>query len=179
MRRALAVVGIAVLVAGAGAWSYVAGAAGGDGAERSALTSGVMRATRYYGVGPRAEYDFDVGSIGVVQPLRLAFPAGERYDVVVTVSLDYRTSADDRFVLGLLARRGTEFGHRETVRPDSRAIAASTVPTSASATFLVKDLPGGRDYWFSPTVNVSQRDGNRASIVARRVTFVVDATPSA
>lgn len=178
MRRTIAMIGLVAVTALGGAWSFTASAAEPEGAERVTLAPDVARATRSYGVGPRADYDFDYGSIGTAQPLRLAFPGGATYDVVVTVSFDYRTSADDRFVVGLLARRSTEFGHRETVRPPTRAIPASTIPTSTSATFLLKGLVGGRDYWFSPTVNVSHREGNRASIVTRRVAMVVDATPT-
>jgi hypothetical protein len=96
----------------------------------------------------------------------------------VTVSLDYHTSADDRFVVGLSVRRDSESGHRVSVTPPQRAISASTVRTSSTATFRLSAVQGGHEYLFSPTVNVSQRVGNRSSISSTRVLLVVDATPS-
>jgi hypothetical protein len=113
-----------------------------------------------------------------VTPLRLSFPAGTTYDVVVTVSLDYHTSSDDRSVVGLLVRRDSAFGHRESVTPRLRAISASTVRTSTTASFRLSGIQGGHEYWFSPTVNMSHRVGNHASIASSHVLLVVDATPS-
>lgn len=142
------------------------------------LTPGITRATRFYGGGPSADYSFDSGTIGMVAPLRLSFPAGTTYDVVVTVSLDYRTSADDRFVVGMAARRDSKFGHLASVSPEERAISPSQARTSTTAVFRLSDLPGGHDYWFSPIVNVSHRGGHRASISSNHVLVVVEATPS-
>ena len=179
MRRSVAVVCAAAILLGGGAWAIAAaGSSRTDASLSTPLTSGIMRATRSYGVGPSAEYDFDSGSIGVVTPLRLSFPSGTSYDVVVTVSFDYRTSADDRFVVGLSVRRGSGSGHRESVTPSWRAISASTVRTSSTATFRLSAVRGGHEYFFSPTVNVSQRVGNNSSIASSRVLLVVDATPS-
>jgi hypothetical protein len=179
MRRSVVALCFAAIVIGGGVWAVAAaGSSREDASPSTPLISGLQRATRSYGAGPSAEYDFDSGSIGVVTPLRLRFPSGTSYDVVVTVSLDYRTSADDRFVVGLLVRRDSEFGHRMPVTPPQRAIAGSTVRTSSTAVFRLVGLPGGHAYWFSPTVNVSQRVGNHASIGSSRVLLVVDATPS-
>jgi hypothetical protein len=174
MRRSIAVLCASAIVLGGGAWVV---AAVRTDTPSTPLTSGIKRATRSYGVGPSAVYDFDVGTIGTVMPLRLSFPSGTAYDVVVTVSLDYRTSADDRFVIGLLVRRDSEFGHRESVTPPERAISPSTVRTSSTVAFRLHDLHGGHEYWFSPTVNVSERVGNHSSISTSRVLLVVDATP--
>jgi hypothetical protein len=179
MRRSVAVVCAAAVVVGGGVWAVAAaGSSRGDPSPSTPLTSGIVRATRSYGAGPSAEYDFDSGSIGVVSPLRLSFPSGTSYDVVVTVAFDYRTSADDRFVVGLSVRRDSEFGRRASVTPPRRAIAGSTVRTSSTAAFRISGLRGGRAYWFSPTVNVSETVGNRSSISSSRVLLVVDATPS-
>jgi hypothetical protein len=178
MRRSVAALCAAAVVFGGGVWVAAAGSPRGNPSASTPLTSGIVRATRSYGVGPAAEYDFDSGSIGVVTPLRLSFPSGTSYDVVVTVAFDYRTSADDRFVVGMSVRRDSEFGHRMSVTPPQRAIAASTVRTSSTAAFRLIGLPGGHAYWFSPTVNVSETVGNRSSIGSSRVLLVVDATPS-
>jgi hypothetical protein len=129
-------------------------------------------------VGPSAQYHFDSGGIGDVAPLHLSFPAGTAYDVVVTVSLDYQTTADDRFVVGLWARRDAEFGHTESVSPAKRPISASTVRTSTTASFRLTDIQGGHEYWFSPTVNVSHRVGNHATITSSNLVLVVELTPS-
>ena len=178
MRRVIAV----VCAAASGVRRRCLGGRGGPvvkGTEERAipLTSGVTRATRFYGVGPSADYDFDSGSIGGVVPF-VSFPAGTTYDVVVTVSLDYRTSADDRFVLGMTARRDSEFGHIESVSPRERAISRSHARTSTTASFRLSDLQGGHEYWFSPGVDVSRRGGHRASISSNHVLVVVEATPS-
>jgi hypothetical protein len=176
MRRSVAVVCVSAIVLGGGAWVVAAGPSRSD-RRSTPLTPGIKRATRSYAVGPSADYDFDSGTIGTVTPLQLSFPSGSAFDVVVTVSLDYSTSADDRFVTALLVRRDSEFGHREPATPPERAIAASTVRTSSTVVFRIRHLQGGHTYWFSPTVNVSERVGNHSSISSSRVVLVVDATP--
>lgn len=179
MRRMISVMCAAAVLFVGGAWAVAAARSSLRTEERAIpLTSGIARATRYYGIGPSADYDFDSGSIGGVVPLRLSFPAGTLYDVVVTVSLDYRTSADDRFVVGVTARRDSEFGQIASVAPKERTISASQARTSTTASFRLSDLQGGHEYWFSPSVNVSRRGGNRASISSNHVLVVVDATPS-
>jgi hypothetical protein len=179
MRRSIAVACAAAIVFIAGAWVVAAaGSSRRDVSPSTPLTSGIMRATRSYWAGPSADYESDSGSIGLVTPLHLSFPSGASYDVVVTVSLDYHTSADDRFVVGLSVRRDSEFGHRVSVTPPQRTISASTVRTSSTATFRLSAVQGGHEYLFSPTVNVSERVGNRSSISSSRVLLVVDATPS-
>ena len=164
---AMLLVWLAVEVATTGAGQ--AGAAGTSGTE-------VRRATRYYGVGPSAVYDFDSGTIGVVGPLRLSFASGTTFDVVITIAMNYRTSADDRFVVSPLVRRDGRYGPIVDVRPPARAIAASTKPTGGTTAFLINGVRGGHTYWLSPTVNVSRRVGDHSSITSRHVVFVVDAT---
>ena len=143
--------------------------------------TGLIRSTRFWGVGPSADYDFDSGNIGTVQALRLTFPAGAYYDAVVTMSLAYRTSPPgDRFVAGVLVRRGAKFGPVVHPSPNQSPIAPSTVRSSVTLTFRLTSLRGGTEYWFSPTVNVSHRDSdNKASISAQSVLMVVDATKEA
>ena len=179
MRRVTAVVCAAAVLFAGGAWAVAAARSSSRTEERAIpLASGIARATRFYGVGPSADYSFDSGSIGGVVPLRVSFPAGTMYDVVVTISLDYRSSPDDRFVVDMGVRRDTEFGHQESVAPEERAISASQARTSTTASFRLSDLEGGHDYWFSPGVNVSHRGGHRASISSNHVLVVVEATPS-
>jgi hypothetical protein len=178
MRRLSRIVGAAVVLLAGGVWAVAeADSPIGTSDRSTAQVTKIVRATRFYGPGPSADYDFDNGNIGTVSALRTTFPAGATYDVVVTISMDYRTSADDGFIVGLWARRGSEYGHRVPVLPSARAISASTGRTSTSAIFRLSDLRGGREYWFSPTVNVSKRVGNHASIWSRHVLLVVDATP--
>jgi hypothetical protein len=178
MRRSVAVACASAILLIGGAWVVAEAGSSRTNTLSTPLTPGIKRATRSYGVGPSADYDFDSGTIGIVSPLQLSFPSGTEYDVVVTVSLDYRTSAGDRFIIGLLVRRDTEFGHRESVTPAKRAISASTIRTSSTVVFRLRHLQGGHEYWFSPNVNVSQRVGNHSSISSSRVLLVVDATPS-
>jgi hypothetical protein len=177
MRRAITIAcaGAALLVGSA--WA-VAAAHADRTAERAATQTGIIRATRFYGVGPSAQYDFDNGSIGVAPALRLTFPAGATYDVVVTISMDYHTSSGDRTIVSALVRRDAEYGHVMPVLPNARPLAEAATRSSTTAAFRLSDLRGGREYWFRPAVNVSHRVGNRASIVARHVLLVVEATPS-
>jgi len=180
MRRATVIVSATVVLMAGGAWAVATG--GSSSGASDGLTpqaTGVIRATRFYARGPTATYDFDYGSIGTVSPLRLTFPAGSTYDVLVTISLDYRTSPKDASVIGLSVRRDSEFGHLVSGVPAVRAISASTVRTSTTAVFRLSDLRGGREYWFSPNVNVSHRVGDRASIGSNHVLLVVEAMPSA
>jgi hypothetical protein len=165
-----------MLVAG-GAWAVAAANADRTG-ERAATQTGIIRATRFYGVGPSAQYDFDNGSIGVAPALRLTFPAGATYDVVVTISMDYHTSPGDRPIVSALVRRDSETGHSVPVLPRSRALADATKRASTTAVFRLSDLRGGREYWFSPAVNVKHGFGGHASIVSRHVLLVVEATAS-
>lgn len=177
MRRTAAVVCAAAMLLGVGMWGVSAAGLAGRAEKATPLTAGLMRATRVYGTGPSADYSGDVGNIGVVTPLHITFPAGRSYVVVVTISLDYRTSPDDRFVVGALVRRDSQYGHKEPVVPSERAISVSTSRTSTTACFRLVALRGGHEYWFSPTVNVSHRVGTKASIASTRVLMVVESTP--
>jgi len=174
-RKAIALASVAAMVL---VWLAVEVATTGTGQAGAVGTSGTefQRATRYYGVGPSAEYDFDSGSIGVVRPLHLSFASGTTFDVVITIAMNYRTSADDRFVVSPLVRRDGRYGPIVDARPQARAVAASTTPTGGTTAFLINGLRGGHTYWFSPTVNVSRRVGDHSSITSRHVVFVVDAT---
>ena len=180
MRRAIAIVSTTAVLLAGGIWAVAAADSSKGTTDRLSVAqmTGIIRATRFYGPGPSADYDFDYGSIGTVSALRTTFPAGATYDVVVTISMDFRTSPDDRFIVGLWARRDSEYGHRVLTLPSARAVAASKVQTSVTAVFRLSDLRGGREFWFSPTVNVSHRVGDHALIRSKHVMLVVDATPS-
>jgi hypothetical protein len=178
MKRIRSVISVAVVVA---TLTWVAIDVAGtdrDRVEAATQRAEPRRATRYYGVGPSAEYDFDSGSIGVVRPLRMTFASGSTHDLVVLISMDYRTSGDDPFVVAPLVRRDTRLGPVVDTRPGRRAVAPSTAPTSSTTAFVIEDLRGGHTYWFSPTVNVSRRVADRSSITSRHVVFVVDALRS-
>ena len=177
MRRAITIVCAAAVLLTGGTWA-VAAQSSDPVASRAPTQTGLLRATRFYGIGPSAEYDLDSGGIGIVPAMQVTFPAGSTYDVIVTISMDYRTSPDDRFVVGPSARRDEEFGHLMPALPRTRALSASTVRTSTTAMFRYDDLPGGRAFWFAPTVNAKHGFGGHASISSRHVLLVVEATPS-
>jgi hypothetical protein len=142
MRKSVVVVAISAAVI---AWPAVDVATMGTGrADEGAVTLGsrVKRETRYYGIGPSAHYDFDAGSIGEVRPLRVPFASGSPVDVVITISMDYRTSADDEFVVAPLVRRNGRFGPVVRTRPRGRVVAASTTWTSSTTAFLIGGLRG-------------------------------------
>lgn len=177
MRRAITIACAGAVLLVGSAWAVAAANADRTG-QRASTQSGIIRATRFYGVGPSAQYAGDSGSIGVAPALRLTFPAGATYDVVVTISMDYHTSSGDRTIVSALVRRDAEFGHVMPVLPKARALAEATTRSSTTAMFLLSDLRGGREYRFGPSVNVSHRVGNVASIVTSHVLLVVEATPA-
>lgn len=157
----------------------IANAAVRSGSNRvTGPASGLIRTTKNWATGPSAEYAFDFGNIGIVQPLRLTLPGGQTYDVVITLAMDYRTSPrPDRFIAGVSVRDGAEFGPMVPTTPSARSVDSSPVDASTTLTFQVSGLTGGTEYWISPTVNVSHRD-NKAQITSSRVVMVVDATPA-
>src|SRR5262245_29787294 len=158
MRRIRAIGLTAIVLAGGGVIANAAVRAGSN-ARVTGPAPDLIRTTRGWAVGPSAEYDFDFGSIGVVRPLRLTLPGGQTYDVVFTVSMDYRTSPrPDRFIAGMTVREGAEFGPIVVTTPKARSVGASRVDTSSTLTYQVSGLIGGTEYWISPTVNVSHRD---------------------
>ena len=179
LRRTVGVTLAAVLLIGAAAWAALAADGSEERPARVPLISGISRATRYYPTGPSADYEFDNGNIGLVPAMVVALPAGSAYDVVITVSLDHRTSRGDRAIVAMLVRRDEEFGPRERVAPTERPLPRSSIRATTTTSFRLKDVAGGHNYWISPTVNISLRDGNRASISTRNVLVVVDAVPSA
>jgi hypothetical protein len=179
MRKMRGAIAIAVVAATLTTWVAVELAGPEAGSARAAAQRiEVRRKMHYYAVGPTAQYDFDSGSIGVVRPLRQSFASGSTFEIVITISMNYRTSADDRFVVAPLVRRDGRYGPIVHVRPEARAVASTTTPTSNTTVFLINDLQGGHTYWFSPTVNVSRRVGDHSSIASRKVVFVVDTTRS-
>jgi hypothetical protein len=170
----IAVIALAVVATGIVANASIRSRTAGT---ETGSPAGLIRSTRYWDVGPGADYDFDSGGISTVQPLRLTFPAGASYDAVVTMTLGYRTSPPaDRFVASLLVRKGAKYGPVVHPAPNQWPVAASVVRSSVTLTFRLTTLQGGTEYWFSPSVNVSHRDGNKASIAAQSVLMVVDAT---
>jgi hypothetical protein len=178
MRRTLIIAVALSVVLGGAIWAGATVRARSGAAERVVSPSpGLVRASRSWGVGPAASYDFDNGNIFTVTPIQVSLAAGSAYDVVVSVSLDYRSSPDDRFVVGLVVRDDAQYGPLMTVKPAQRAVSASRAWTSTTALFRLTGLEGGHVYWFSPGVNVSHRD-SKASIESRNVAIVIDATPA-
>ena len=77
--------------------------------------------------------------------------------------MDYRRRPTTRSSLDARAT-GYRFGPVVNATPEEHVVATSTTETSSTTVFLINDLAGGHDYFFSPVVNVSDRTGNRATI---------------
>ena len=171
MRR-VALVVAAVVIALAATLTVIA--AGRDEAPRSVTgpAGDTIRMTRWYPVGPSAEYGLDYGNIGVVDPVMFPLPAGT-YDVVVTLSFDVRTSANDTFDVGV---RGDDGDVR--VAPWHRAVAGTGSWDSTTVAFRARGLDGGATYAFEPWVNASFQRVGRARITTERLLVVIDATPT-
>jgi hypothetical protein len=176
VRRTWIIAAVAVAVIG--------GAVLADAAVRSHTSdrvtgpaAGMIRTTKSWDTGPSAEYDYDSGNIGVVNALRLTLPAGTTYDVVITVSLDYRTSPPpDRLVVQVGIREGARYGPNVATDPGGRPVASSASRSSTTITCQAR-LDGGTEYWIAPAVNVLHRDAH-ARITSTDVLMVVDATPA-
>jgi hypothetical protein len=169
-RSALVATGIAVLLAA----TLTVIAAGRDDAARTVTgpAGDTIRMTRWYRIGPSAVYGLDYGNIGVVDPTMLALPPGT-YDVVVTLSFDARTSANDTFDVGV---RGDDGEPRIT--PWHRPIAGTGTWDSTTVVFRAVGLAGDDTYAFEPWVNASFQRVGRARIVTERLLVVIDATPT-
>jgi hypothetical protein len=135
---------------------------------------GTIRMTRFYERGPSALYGSDFGGIGTVPPLEFPLPAGT-WDIVITLSIEYETTSDEGFVVGVSAPRERP----ATFVPKEWPLPAAVQGRLTTVLFHSAGLEGGRDYSFAPYVNIGfQRTGD-AEITSGRVLMVVDATPSA
>jgi hypothetical protein len=150
-----------------------------DPKEVGVLAPGTLRAFRAYGQGPTAIYQRDVGKIGGVLPLDISLPPGGAYDVIVSLSFNYRTKGTATFVIGVDAREGSLWpsGSKVDVSPAERPLHASPLRSATTLMFRMTDLAGGTDYWLTPYVN-AYRSAN-ARLLTHTVLMVVDATPSA
>ena len=173
--RKVVLITAAVIVLTSGTVIAVASVKARTQARETGPASGSITATRYWDTGPSAQYSGDSGGIGTVPALRLTFPAGSTYDVVMTVDLDYSTSRGDRFDAGVDVRQGAEFGPIVKTTPHARPVAAAPHRTSTTLTFRLTDVAGGVEYWIDPWVNVTHRDFS-AAIAAQHVLLVVQAT---
>lgn len=92
----------------------------------------------------------------VLDPLDVTTPSGATsFDVVVTLTLDYRTSAKD---IGLVQLRYRTVGGPHGTMPPRAYPLTSTSRTTTTLTWTLNDLPGnGATYRFTPRIEVEDR----------------------
>jgi hypothetical protein len=101
---------------------------------------------------------------------------GSRYDVVVTVSFNYRASADDRFSAG--ATLLTSGGRRIHLSPALRFVSPSPSFSSTTLVWRATGLSSATRYSLILGVGVQRLSGSRAAFVSTRTLVVIDGTPS-
>lgn len=166
MRRLLLSVVVAVSVAAVAVpvWS----------AARRSASSGnpLLRATQ-----PNGEWGISCGQDtctgAVVDPLHVATPVdGDPLDVVVTLSLDYRTSPKDVGMVRLRYR--TKGGRSGFLQPGAYPLSADS-RTSTTMTWSLRDLPGGgATYAFRPVFHVQNRGSTAYSFGGRHLLMVAE-----
>ena len=130
-----------------------------------------------YGVEAECEYgpqDVACG-IGAAQPVKVKTPAVRQVDVVLTASLQYKTTSEDWGTLkAYYGRRAMSPGKFRLMSPSPLR------STSTTLTWVKKSLnAGGRSYSFSLSPNVRNGDDSaRAAFTARKIVIVVEVWPS-
>ncbi len=120
--------------------------------------------------------------IPTIGAMRVGMPSNVvRVDVVVTVSLDYKTSPSDWGAVRTSFKEGSD-GSLTPMNPRNFTI-TSPSPDRLTSTTLVwakKGLPAaGREYTFQVAVYARDANGDlNASVQGRRLSFVVHMTPS-
>jgi hypothetical protein len=134
--------------------------------------------SHFYAEGPSTSCDLDVCGIGGVKPVRVALPAGPaRYDVLATVSLQYKTSDRGRFQIA--ADVVAPHGHRIDMQPTDRGLGASPHWQSVTLLYRAPNLAAGRTYRFSLSAGVRKYAGQRhVHIATSRVVVAVSGSPS-
>lgn len=165
-------VGLAVLVVAGVAGLGVAQGAGDEAPQRVVDPATPAAFHDYRPLGPSAKYSGDVGSIGLMRPVRVVL--AQRSDVVVSFSFRYRSSADP-FVASLLVQK-PDGPWRDTL-PDERLIRPAERGDSTTLQFLVPDLGAGT-YRFSLGVNLERGASWPARIRAGQVLVSGLVTPA-
>lgn len=170
-RRRLAVLVLFALVASSG---FVASAAIAPGSPVK-QPADVDRVHRYYGLGPRAAYTVDSGSIALVAPLVFRLPGESTRVAVAEASFRYRTRGDGPFTVDLGVRRVG--GKRATVRPEEFILPPAPDGDVTTVRFLVPRLDGGRRYQADVGVNTVVPDSGVNSIRTRKMLVTVELSP--
>lgn len=92
----------------------------------------------------------------VLDPLNVTTPSGaSSFDVVVTLTLDYRTSAKD---IGLVQMRYKTVGGPRGAMPPKTYPLTSRSRTTTTLIWTLNDLPGnGATYRFTPRIEIEDR----------------------
>ena len=180
LRRTLA---IAPLVTAAVLFATL-GAAGSQTPQGSDTGFRLKRVERVYRYPDRwvSECDFDHCGISLLFSLPVSTPRrAERVDVVVTATLDYRTSEGDSGVAYAGFSTSREGGRSVGLEPGGWPLATSPRSTTTTLTWVKKGVRAeGRRYFF--VMSVSPREGtdpnvNQNRISGRKVAVVVELTP--
>ena len=130
-----------------------------------------------------SECDFDYCGIAILFSLPVTTPrAAEKVDVVMTATLDYRTSPGDYGVASAGFSTSREGGEKVALRPRRWPLAPVSRSTTTTLTWVKKGVRAeGRRYFFSMSVpsregTDPQADQNRIS--GSKVAVVVELTPA-
>lgn len=148
---------LVTLAGGAYAWAA--------GRRPPSQPAGVEQVHRFYGGGPSARYNGDVGGIGVVPPLTFTVTEAQAQAGVVEIAFSYRTVGPGPFVLS--AGIEDEQGHDVVVRPDQVPLAQASHATTTTVRFLAPVLEAGRTYRVRWGVNSSFRQQGTNKITTR------------
>lgn len=109
----------------------------------------------------------------VLDPLNVTTPSGATsFDVVVTLTLDYRTSAKD---IGLVEMRYRTLGGPHGAMPPKTYPLTSTSRTTTTLTWTLNDLPGnGATYRFTPRIEIEDRGRYGYSIEGGHMVMVAE-----
>lgn len=151
------------------------GAIGGVG--DAALTDVYQRVT-FVEPGAKIECTKAGCAIPLVVPELFAFSSvGSPYDVVITVTVTFRTSPRTRISLGPIIHGSA--GDTLVGISDGRPLGGATRARSVSLSWLVEGLAAGETYdyevWFGPT---SIPDAPTYFVEASSIVSVIEATPA-
>ena len=109
----------------------------------------------------------------ILVPLDVTTPSGTTsFDVVVTLTLDYRTSAKD---IGLVEMRYRTVGGPHGPMPPKTYPLTSRSRTTTTLTWTLNDLPGdGATYRFTPGIEVEDRGRYGYSIEGGHMVMVAE-----
>ena len=151
--------------------------AASDGAFR------LKRVERVYRYPDRwsSECDFDACGISILFSLPVTTPrTAERVDIVMTTTLDYRTSRGDFGVASAGFSTARERGTKVALLPRRWPLATSRRSTTTTLTWVKKGVRAeGRRYFFTmsiPSREGTDPDANQNRISGRKVAVVVELT---